>query len=41
MRDEQEKEQVRVPTENHQDSEMLRNIYRPWGAKVRVKDESS
>ena len=41
MRDEQEMEQVRIPAENHWDSETLRNIDGPWGIKVRVKGQGS
>ena len=32
-------EQVRIPAENHRDSEKLRNSDGPWGIKVRVKGQ--
>lgn len=38
-RNEDEIEQVRIPAENHRDSEKLRNIDGPWGIKVRVKGQ--
>lgn len=41
MSHEQEVKQVRIPAENHWDSETLRNTDRPWAIKVRVKGQGS